>query len=213
MNETVDSLFPSEFSDFDRIKAEVAEFWDLSAGVPAAHGFPFNSARGVVRAGSGFEQPFVDPAFGSIVEALVAKFEDEWVSAVVVTPSPEAFRLITGGYPGFSLAAEGVSKTWEDAVGSPFDGDEVSALVHRADTLAVVGSSREWGAWMDRDWELGLIASYRLVTVDFTGADIDLYPIVAAFENFADPPASLPSDDLWRTVSREFRDVAPLHED
>lgn len=150
-------------------------------------GFPFNSARGVVRAGSGFEQPFVDPAFGSIVEALVAKFEDEWVSAVVVYPSPEGFHLSTGGYPAFSLAAEGLAEAWEDAIGSPFNGDEISALVHRADTLAVVGSSGDWGAWTDRDWELGWIASYRLVTVDFSGPDIDLYPVVAAFENFADP--------------------------
>ncbi len=206
------NFFPRSRSVFDRIEGDVARFWDLSAGQPSPTGFPLNSARATVVAGSGFQQFFmVERDFGPVGAALARQFGDETVSAVVVRPSPETLRAELGAYPGFCLPSVGIETSWGEAVREPFSGEEIDALVYQADTMAAVGSSGAWGAWSDRSWSIGWIAASRPERVDLSGTDVDFYSVPETFEYFARPPNSLTREELQRTVHREFADMPTLH--
>ncbi|WP_370187572.1 hypothetical protein [Aeromicrobium sp.] len=153
----------------------------------------------------------VERHFGPVVAALARQFGDETVSAVVVRPSPETFRAEVGAYPGFCLPAAGIETSWGTAVREPFSGEEIDALVYQADTMAAVGSSGAWGAWSDRNWSIGWIATSRPERVDLFGTEVDFYSLPETFEYFARPPNFLTREELQRTVQQEFADLPTLH--
>jgi hypothetical protein len=153
----------------------------------------------------------VGPDFGAVLEALTREFADRFVSAVVVRPSPDELQSELGFYSAFQLAADGIESSRRTAVREAVSGEEIDSLLYQADTIGLAGSSGLWGAWSDRSWSIGWVASCRPATIDFSGSDVDFYPLTETFEFLARPPKSLSADELRHMVDEQFSEIHPLH--
>jgi hypothetical protein len=130
-----------------------------------------------------------------LLQALVATHGDEHVTLLVLDPEPSYYRQF-GHSPAVRIDPAALTEHgfWEAVANEP-GGDAAGALVYSADVVAIVGSTRTWSIWGERDCDLALVHS-PTTAVGWT--EVDSPPLV---------------DDgreaLWSWVEPEFRGQVP----
>jgi len=171
---------PHSIEDFEALSAEFDGAVDLAARFPE---WPFLDNVGYVAACE-----YVDStsgAFGPVLAELVEYYGDETVTFISVDPDPDVL-IPHSRYPAFRVQKEGLPDNFWKGV-EYFPGvDVAAALSVDSDVAGIVGSSRRWAVWGQRDWEIAL-----LLTPEREGpwlhADINFVDVPEALQNFRGP--------------------------
>jgi hypothetical protein len=139
--------------EFAACMAEVTEAVDVSSRLPD---WPFLAPSGYVSICE-FSR-LLGSDFVPVLQELAASHGDNEITLVVLEPDPSYYRRAYSHFPGFRIESESLTdEAYWAALSYEPKGDPTGAVAYTADVVAVVGSSRAWAVWGQRDWELALV--------------------------------------------------------
>jgi hypothetical protein len=151
--------------------AEISRAVDTGSRLPE---WPFLSVRGYVSICE------YDSVLGSwffpVIHELARVHGDDSITFVVLEPDPSYYMRAYSHFPGFRLAPHVSPDDYWEALSYEPNGDPTGAIAYTANVIALVGSSRRWAVWGQRDWEIALVlaeeqrAPWRDVGVPFLPA-------------------------------------------
>jgi hypothetical protein len=134
--------------------SEAASAFNLSARLPD---LPFLAPTGAVSIAQYGRLLGTD--FVPVLQALAAANGDDGITLVVIEPDSSHYRQHYSYFPGFRVDRDALAdKYWAGLSHEP-SGDPTGAIAYTADVVAVVGSTRTWAVWGQRDWDLVLVHS------------------------------------------------------
>jgi hypothetical protein len=195
-----DLFYPAEAEVFERILVDVRRTVRTDVRLPD---WPFAAPLGhvdICQYSLAIEGPF-----GPVLEALVATYDDETISFVVLDPAPDYYREGYGSYPAFVTGDRVITAQsyWELVSHEPA-GDITGAPIYTANTVAIVGSSGAWAVWAERSWDLALVLSQH-ANGPWTSRGVTFVPVEEALADFTEPDFKVPLSDEAR--SRFLRNV------
>jgi hypothetical protein len=131
---------------------EVAGAVDTSSRLPD---WPFKAPLGYVSICQ-FDH-LLGSGFAPVLEALAASQGDDGISLVVIDPDPSYYRSQYASFPGFRVEPAALRTAYWAGLSREPQGDPSGAIAYTANVVAVVGSTRSWAVWGQRDWELALV--------------------------------------------------------
>lgn len=131
---------------------QVSEVVDLSARFPR---WVFRVPQGHITI---FEFDVVVAAvFGDVLARLAAVYGDTEITVVVLDPPKDTLKDLCGRLPSFILRASEVVDDYGAAIFASAGSGLVDELAYHAENIAIVGTSKRWGVWAQRDWEIGIL--------------------------------------------------------
>lgn len=97
--------------------------------------------------------------FAPVLEALSADHGDESVSLLVLEPEPSYYRTEYSYLPCFRVDRGALSHGYWAGLSHEPQGDPTGAIAYTANVVALVGSTRAWAIWGQRDWDVALVLS------------------------------------------------------
>lgn len=95
--------------------------------------------------------------FVPVLRALGEAHADRSITLVVIDPPPSYYQEEYSFYPAFRASVEGLDdEYWSGLSYEPLD-DPTGAIAFTANVVAVVGSTKAWAVWGERNWELALV--------------------------------------------------------
>lgn len=95
--------------------------------------------------------------FGAVLAALALTYGDVVVTVVGFEPTMAYYRDKYDFYPGFEVNGDAVEDGYAEGIAHEPGGDPTGALAYTVDAIGIVGSSRSWALWSQRDWEIGVL--------------------------------------------------------
>lgn len=95
--------------------------------------------------------------FGQTLQLLAATYGDREIDVVATTPNPDAFAEEYGFFPAFRASSDEIAETYYPALSWSPEGREITAFIFSVESFAVVGSTRRWAVYGQRDWEIGIL--------------------------------------------------------
>jgi hypothetical protein len=143
---------PANPNDFSKYLEEISEIFDANLRLPD---WPFRVPSGYVSICQ------FDDVLGSrlvpVLEALSTIHGDTNITLVVLEPDPSYYLGEYSYLPGFRVERESLTDGYWAGLSYEPEGDPTGAIAYTANVVAVVGSSRAWAVWGQRDWELSLV--------------------------------------------------------
>jgi hypothetical protein len=146
--------------------AEVLEAVDGNSRLPS---WPFLATAGYVSICQ-FDC-LLGSNFAGVLQALSDVHGDNGVTLVVLEPDASYYEREYSYFPGFRLERESLSDGYWASLSYEPEGDPTGAIAYTANVVAVVGSTRAWAVWGQRDWELALVLA-TAATGDWLSAGI-----------------------------------------
>ena len=131
---------------------EVDSLVNIDSRFPAR---PFRSDDGVVSVVE-FSR-VLGRDFGSVLGALAERFGDERVFLVATSPDPTRYIAIFDTAPAFQVGADALPDGFGDGLIWEPPGEISGALAYTVDEFAIVGTSKKWAIWAQRDWEIAAV--------------------------------------------------------
>lgn len=149
---TAEVHIPRDSTEFASFVAEIAEVVDCNSGLP---NWPFLASSGHV-AICQFDH-LLGSRFVPVLQELSANYEDENITLVVLKPDASYYWREYSHMPGFSVERDSLSDGYWVGLSHEPNGDATGAIAYSANVVAIVGSSRAWAVWGQRDWEFALV--------------------------------------------------------
>jgi hypothetical protein len=143
---------PGSEAEFSTIWAEVTTAVDPSLRLPD---WPFVQAKGHVVIGQ-YER-LLGADFVPVLETLTSAHGDDYISFITINPDPEYYVTNYGHFPAFRIAHDALAVEYWPALTYEPGGDPTGALAYTANVVGMVGSTRAWSIWGQRDWDLVLV--------------------------------------------------------
>lgn len=166
---------PTNLDEFTSLLAEAAEAVSVTSRLPT---WPFSRSFG--RVGICQYDRVLGSSFALVIHSLVALHDDEVVTIVVLEPSASYYETQYSHFPGFRIARESLPEHYWSGLSIEPQEDPTGAIAYTANVVAIVGSSRRWAVWGERDWGLALVLAethretWRHVGVPFVSARVGL---------------------------------------
>ncbi|HLP23790.1 MAG TPA: hypothetical protein VK139_07095 [Microbacteriaceae bacterium] len=102
-----------------------------------------------------------------ILEPLIARYGDEFVTIWGLDQGNENFRGSFGYYPAFRVSTKDVANHYDDVFRDPLPSNngQLPGLRYVTDTLTIVGSSGTWSIWSNWSLETALVHTPDLMLI------------------------------------------------
>lgn len=119
---------------------------------------------------------------------------------MTLEPDPFAYYLRHfQNWPGFRIATDDLLDGYWRFLAHEPGGDPTGAIKYTANVVTLVGSTRTWSVWGQRDWDLALVHS-QAEERPWLDGDVPFVSAREALSTFTEPPGFTPLTASERSI-------------
>ena len=95
--------------------------------------------------------------FVPVLRALGEAHGDRSITLAVIQPAPSYYQEQYSFFPAFRASVESLEDEYWSGLSYEPLADPTGAIAFTANVVAIVGSTKSWAVWGERQWELALV--------------------------------------------------------